>query len=448
MTRRIRLDVYRTAAILVAAAAIVQSMHALAGRPVSAWLCAAMFALGVVALQFPLSMAPREKVSVAAGVFFADLLILGPALATILVAGTQLVSSLISALRRWRMNPRRTSIPFVVVPTIVFNSAQAALSMWAAGTVLAGLGGALGPPDPDRGIRIAVGVVAAALVMVAVNAMLVAGAVALSTGRSAVQVFMLQRRLLPQDVGLCLLGVLAWLLNDLYPWASLLMVIPAWLIYLSLKRTVQLAEETNLAVQKLADMVDRRDPYTYEHSQRVARYAELLARRIGLPPEEVDLVHLAARVHDLGKIGIPDGILQKAGPLTDAERAQMERHPEAGWEILSQFSEYASVRELVLTHHERYDGQGYPRKVVGARLAVVAQVIPVADSLDAMTSARPYRPPMQLEDALGELVRGAGKQWNPDVVAAAVAVFSQEGALAVTLPRPGDRAAPLAPAQS
>jgi putative nucleotidyltransferase with HDIG domain len=443
VTRRAWLDVYRAAAIVAAAAAVGQSMPALARHPPNPALLAAMGLLGLASLQFPLVLAPRQKMSVAAGVFFADLLIFGPGVATILVAGTQLISSTVSAFRRWRAAPRRVSIPLVVVPTIVFNGAQAALTMWTAGVALALLTGHAGAPDPDSvqsGPRLVAAVAVAAALMVGVNGLLVAGAVALGTGRGALQVFLLERRMLPQYAGLCLLGVLAWLLTDLYPWAPLLIVVPTWLIYLSLKRTVQLAEETVLAVQKLADMVDHRDPYTYEHSQRVAHYAELLARRIGLPPEEVDLVLLAARVHDLGKIGIPDGVLQKPGRLAPEERELMEQHPQAGYDILSQFSEYAAVRDLVLSHHERYAGGGYPRGVAGARLPMIAQVIPVADSLDAMTTARPYRPPMELEDAIAELVRGAGSQWSPDVVAAAVALFSRQRARLVPAPKPALRA--------
>ena len=133
-------------------------------------------------------------------------------------------------------------------------------------------------------------------------------------------------------------------------------------------------------------------------------------------------------MHDIGKIRIPDSVLLKPGALTAAERRVMETHPRLGYEILRPFSEYAKVLDLVLTHHERYDGRGYPNGTVGRRLMLMAQVIPVADSLDAMTSARAYRAARSWPAAMDELRRGAGAQWNPQVVEAALAVLGQEHA--------------------
>jgi len=138
------------------------------------------------------------------------------------------------------------------------------------------------------------------------------------------------------------------------------------------------------------------------------------------------MIELAAKVHDIGKIRIPDAVLLKPGKLTDAERRVMQTHPRLGFDILKPFSEYAKVLDLVLTHHERYDGRGYPNGTVGRRLLLIAQVIPVADSFDAMTSARAYRGARTWESALEELRRGAGTQWNPQVVQAAVAALAQE----------------------
>jgi putative nucleotidyltransferase with HDIG domain len=174
----------------------------------------------------------------------------------------------------------------------------------------------------------------------------------------------------------------------------------------------------------MAGEVDRRDPYTYNHSQRVAIYTHAIARRLGLGAADVELLELAAKVHDIGKIRIPDSILLKPARLTDAERRVMETHPRLGFDILKPFSEYAKVLDLVLTHHERYDGKGYPNGVVGRRLMLIAQVIPVADSLDAMTSARAYRGARGWDSAMEELRRGAGTQWNPQVVEAAIAVLA------------------------
>jgi HD-GYP domain-containing protein (c-di-GMP phosphodiesterase class II) len=145
-----------------------------------------------------------------------------------------------------------------------------------------------------------------------------------------------------------------------------------------------------------------------------------------LSSAEIEMISLAAKVHDIGKIRIPDSILLKPGKLTPVERRVMETHSRLGFDILRPFSEYAKVLDLVLTHHERYDGRGYPNGTVGSRLLLIAQVIPVADSLDAMTSDRAYRPARTWDAALEELRRGAGTQWNPRVVEAAVIALRQD----------------------
>jgi putative nucleotidyltransferase with HDIG domain len=182
--------------------------------------------------------------------------------------------------------------------------------------------------------------------------------------------------------------------------------------------------EAMRAMERMADEVDRRDPYTFNHSQRVSIYSHAIGRQLRLSAAEVELLTVAAKVHDIGKIRIPDSVLLKPGKLTPEERRVMETHPRLGFDILKPFSEYAHVLELVLSHHERYDGKGYPNGTVGRHQPLLAQIIPVADSLDAMTSARAYRGARSWAAAIEELRRGAGSQWNPHVVAAAVAVLT------------------------
>jgi putative nucleotidyltransferase with HDIG domain len=176
----------------------------------------------------------------------------------------------------------------------------------------------------------------------------------------------------------------------------------------------------------MADEVDRRDPYTFNHSQRVAIYTHAIGRKLGFSSSEIEILTLAAKVHDIGKIRIPDSILLKPAALDAAERRVMESHPRLGYDILRPLAEYSKVLDLVLAHHERYDGRGYPNGTVGRHLLLIAQVIPVADSLDAMTTARAYRGARPWSSAMEELRRGAGTQWNPQVVEAAVDVLSQQ----------------------
>jgi putative nucleotidyltransferase with HDIG domain len=211
-------------------------------------------------------------------------------------------------------------------------------------------------------------------------------------------------------------GYLLALLSSGRPWLAVVMMAPIAAIQLALTRSMQLMEQTIAAVESMADVVDRRDPYTFQHSQSVADHAVRTARRLQLPDKEVELIRLAARVHDLGKIEVPDEVLHKQGRLSEAEFELMKKHPATGAEILAKFPEYKSGRELVLAHHERMDGLGYPRGLAGAAIALGARIIAVADSWDAMTSDRPYRKALDSDVALGELLRGRGTQWDPEVV--------------------------------
>jgi diguanylate cyclase (GGDEF)-like protein/putative nucleotidyltransferase with HDIG domain len=169
------------------------------------------------------------------------------------------------------------------------------------------------------------------------------------------------------------------------------------------------------AAASLARAVDARDVYTGSHSQRVADLAARTARRLGLPEEEVELTRLAASLHDLGKLAIPEEILRKPGPLTDPERMVLERHPQIGFRMLESLG-VDPVADWVLHHHERWDGSGYPDGLPGDEIPLGARIIFVADTYDAMTSERVYRRRVDPEQAIAELRRCAGSQFDPGIV--------------------------------
>jgi putative nucleotidyltransferase with HDIG domain len=174
----------------------------------------------------------------------------------------------------------------------------------------------------------------------------------------------------------------------------------------------------------LVTTLDARDRYTAGHSAHVATYARDIAERLGLSTEEQRLVHLCGLVHDIGKIGLPPGLLEKPGPLSLDERRQMEQHPVIGERILAKVDDYAEIARIVRHHHERVDGHGYPDGLAGDEIPLLSRIIAVADAYDAMTSDRPYRGPMPSRVARLRLAQAVGSQFDTNVILAFEALLA------------------------
>ena len=175
------------------------------------------------------------------------------------------------------------------------------------------------------------------------------------------------------------------------------------------------------ALEALANAVDARDPYTAGHSQRVTQYALMIARQMKYSPKDQGAwvrLERGVRLHDIGKIGVPDAVLQKPGKLTDEEFAKMKAHTTVGFNILSGLKMLTDELVIVRSHHERYDGKGYPDRKKGDDLPIFAWIASAADAIDAMTSDRPYRKGMSLEVAIDQVRQGAGTHFHPDVAEA------------------------------
>jgi len=183
-------------------------------------------------------------------------------------------------------------------------------------------------------------------------------------------------------------------------------------------------EELFLAsVQSLAEALELKDPYTRGHSIRVSHYSSVIAQTMGLDGEMLRQIELGGHVHDIGKIGVRESVLNKVGRLTPEEYEHIMTHPVLGWRILAPLlGETPHALNIVRWHHERYDGRGVPDGLKGDEIPVEARIVAAADALDAMTSDRPYRPAeMSLEAVIDEIVRNSGTQFDPDVVRAVVA---------------------------
>ncbi|HOP62024.1 MAG TPA: HD-GYP domain-containing protein [Spirochaetota bacterium] len=169
-------------------------------------------------------------------------------------------------------------------------------------------------------------------------------------------------------------------------------------------------------VEGLTKTIELRDLYTSGHSKRVSELSELLAREMKLTEKECEYIHLAGHLHDIGKIGIPDGILLKTGRLSDAEFSVMQQHPVIGAEIFLNQKGLEKMAGIIRHHHERFDGKGYPDSLKGNEIPLGASIISVADSFDAMTTYRSYRSGIHPSDAVKEIILNRGTQFNPDIV--------------------------------
>jgi len=202
------------------------------------------------------------------------------------------------------------------------------------------------------------------------------------------------------------------------------------------ERTKQLAEKHQelrtayvQTIRALAEAVDAKDAYTRGHSERVGVYASKLAREMNFPKEFIERVYIAGVLHDVGKIGVPDHIITKPDRLTDDEYAEIKKHPEIGAKILEPVTFLADIVPCVRHHHEWYDGsgQGYPLHLAGERIPLPSRVILVADTVEAMTSDRPYRKALPLDAVLNELHRYAGTQFDPVCAKAMLVLLEREG---------------------
>jgi ribonuclease P protein subunit RPR2 len=181
-------------------------------------------------------------------------------------------------------------------------------------------------------------------------------------------------------------------------------------------RALELRRSYVATVRALANAVEARDAYTGKHAERVAAYGMVIARAGGLSLADDPEIEFGFLLHDVGKVAVPDAILFKPHPLDHAERLVMERHPDVGWEILRDIEFLGEAKQVVRHHHERWDGQGYPDGLAGEDIPLAARVFSVADTFDALTTDRPYRPAMELARARAIIEEGSGTQFDPTAV--------------------------------
>jgi HD-GYP domain-containing protein (c-di-GMP phosphodiesterase class II) len=200
----------------------------------------------------------------------------------------------------------------------------------------------------------------------------------------------------------------------------ILLIVPISIAYVAFKRIKETGFETVRILNDMADTVDLRDTYTGGHSKHVAKLVHETLMQLKVSGQESTLIEIAARLHDIGKVGIPDAILLKPGKLSTEEMAIMQTHSQKGAELISRYKDFSRCAAMIMHHHERWDGHGYPAGLKGHEIPFGARLIAVADSFEAMTSDRPYRQAFSVDQAIQILLAGRGEQWDPVIVNAFV----------------------------
>ncbi len=390
--------------------------------------------------------------SVSYAVDFAALLLLG-ADATMFVAATS----------AWSQCTFRTQTPSPAHRTL-FSMASLILTVKATGLVYTAFGGPV--PGTEFSWTIAKPLVGAATMYFVCNTLFIATAISLSTRESILRVW--NENFLwsapSYFVGAIAAAAAAWVIERGGYWMALLSAPPPYLIYRTYRiylgriqdqqRHVQQVSDLHLAtIEALALAIDAKDQSAQSHIRRVQVYATGLAKALGMPLSEIQGVKTAALLHDIGKLAVPEHILSKPGPLTQEEFQKIRIHPQVGAEIISGVPFPYPVAPLILSHHERWDGKGYPSGLQGEQIPLGARILSVVDYFDALMSERPYHKAMSLDAAVGLLrqegAKGAGSPRGGDVhrdvspALAAEAEASQEPARKLTrVPAPAPAAQP------
>jgi hypothetical protein len=380
-------------------------------------LCLVMAVGLVLADTHMIELSHTTKLSVSTALEFALLLMVGPALAVWTIAVSVVATAPHHLRRAWKWY------------NVAFYAANGVISVSAAGELHSRL--SAGAPllsSPQSALAL----LAAAITYYLLNVGIVAGMVAMARNSDSLANFISAfRAAAPQFAGLLALGTIAATVYSHSPLAAALLAIPLLGVYSSLRSTLNLRAETKQALEKLAAEVDQYHPYTAQHSERVAIYSARIAHKLQLSEEQQVNIQRAARIHDLGKLGIWKEMLNKPSKLTPEEVKELQTHPARGAELVSRFPDYRNGKDLILHHHERYDGHGYPDGLKGDEIPLGARIIAVADSADAMMSDRPYRKALTAAETIEELSRNSGKQFDPMVVNAMLEILEGDRGLIV-----------------
>lgn len=402
--------------VVVLAAAALLSVSALTQRGVNYELALSMGAFVFLAGQFPVSMPWGEGAFSVGFVMISTAMILGGPTEAGIAAAFAFVTL--------REAP---GIPFA---RHAFNLGQLALAATLAGfayhAILPHRIGNAGDMFPE----VLLPIVAFEIAQFLVNTGLVSIVLALVRGTRMRTVFRAQfQTLFFGNLAFAALGIVMASLYLSLRYASVLfLLVPLLVARKAFQSAVDMEVAYEATVRSLIKAIEAKDPYTRGHAERVSRLSEMTARAYGLSAEQCRVIRYIALMHDVGKLGVSTKILAKPGKLTDEEYEHMKQHPVRGYEIVSEIDFLREAAETAVRHHhERMDGRGYPDGLVGEKIPTIARIVMVCDAFDSMTSTRVYRKAKQIEDAVAELNRCAGTQFDPECIRALEKAIATEG---------------------
>jgi len=381
-----------------------------------AWVMLVLALLFLICDSAPTALASRQSAwSPSSSVTLAAVVLIGPAGA--LVVGA---TSLLSVRRGLDLTQR------------VFNASMYGLSAYAAGEAYLALGGHVGHPS----YRFFPGIIApfavAAVVHVLINHGLLWGMLRLVPAAEPGQSAGALQRHLPMlvlsDLGYATLGLLIaalWSVGGAF--AAILVLVPLFVARWAIGQFAAQERAYAATIAALCQAVETKDYYTRGHSERVSRGSAMIAHEVGMRSSRVEAIRYAGMLHDVGKLGVPTTVLQKNGALTEEEFAAIQLHPMRGLAIVREIGFLDEALAGIMHHHERIDGRGYPMGLAGDEIPEFARVIAVADAFDAMTSNRSYRGARSIEEAVADLRKWSGTQFDPALVDAFVAALRREG---------------------
>lgn len=321
---------------------------------------------------------------------------------------------------------------------VVVNSAGTIISNGAAGAAFHALHGqAYLYSGGLYALRAFPALAALAMLYYGLETLVIVGAIAMRSQERPWKVFYeLTQGTFRGEVSLILVGIVFGVMCHFSYVLALFIIVPVLLSVRAFESVAQLRNETVEAVLKMAESIDYRDTGTYEHSQRLSELTRKVAQAMGLISDHVSEIVLASRVHDLGKIGISNDILLKQGPLTPEERHVMEDHPVIGANILASYSAFASSVDIVKHHHERWAGTGYPDGLKGEEIPLGSRIISIVDAFDSMTSDRPYRRGLTVDEAVERLRAEMWTQFDPKICATFLQILIDDGTYVPRAPAP------------